>query len=157
SHSMLTMDPPGHTRLRHLVNKAFTPRMVDGLRTRIVEIVDQLLDAAREAGQMDLVADFAALLPVTVIAEMLGVDTEHRAQFRRWSEELLVLTEPFVPIDNALRSAAELRQYFEGVWADRRKHPRDDLISALVTTEEAGDALSEQELFAMCVLLLVAG
>src|SRR5207244_3252281 len=107
-HSMLTMDPPDHTRLRHLVNKAFTPRMVEGLRPRIVAIVDQLLDAATATTHIDLIRDLASPLPVTVIAEMLGVPAEGRADFKRWSEELLVLTEPFVPIEGALRSAAEM-------------------------------------------------
>src|SRR5262245_46885867 len=151
------MDPPDHTRLRQLVNKAFTPRMVEELRPRIVAIVDQLLEAMSDARHIDLVHDFAAPLPVTVIAELLGVPSEHRADFRRWSEELLVLTEPFVPIQNALQSAVEMRRYFEGVCADRRRQPRKDLISALVAAEDAGDALSEQELFAMCLLLLIAG
>jgi len=157
SHSMLTMDPPDHTRLRRLVNRSFTPRMVEGLRPRIEQIVAELLDAVGGSSHMDLIRDLAYPLPVTVIAEMLGVPADDRVMLKRWSEELLVLTEPFVPIDAALRSAGEMRRYFEGVCADRRRRPRDDLISGLVAADEEGDMLTEQELFAMCVLLLVAG
>ncbi len=154
--SMLTMDPPDHTRLRRLVTKAFTPRMVESLRPRIEQIVADLLAAVGD-GKMDLIRDLAYPLPVTVIAEMLGVPIEDRATFKRWSEELLVLTEPFVPIEGALHSAAEMRRYLEGVYAERRRQPRNDLISALVATDEDGDVLTEQELFAMCLLLLIAG
>src|SRR5262249_62155670 len=109
--SMLTMDPPDHTRLRRLVTKAFTPRMIEGLRPRIEAIVAELLAAVGDRKDMDLIRDLAYPLPVTVIAEMLGVPLEDRITFKRWSEELLVLTEPFVPIEGALRSAVEMRRY----------------------------------------------
>jgi cytochrome P450 len=159
---MLFRNPPDHTRLRHLVNKVFTPRMIESLRPRIQHIVDDLLEAALDEGEMDAVRDFADPLPVTVIAEMLGVPTVDRREFRRWSRDLVALTEPtalFTPgaAEAAERSLGEMRDYFERIAAERQAAPRDDLLTALARAEEEGDRLSADELFAMCVLILVAG
>jgi cytochrome P450 len=159
--TMLTSDPPEHTRLRRLVSKAFTPRMVEGLRPRIQAIVDELLDEAAENGRMDVIRDLAYPLPVIVIAEMLGVPPEHRDQFKHWSDEIVgVLGGPLVPQETLERSRAavhELAGYLQGVIAERRREPREDLVSGLIAAEEQGQILSEDEMLATAMLLLVAG
>lgn len=159
--TMLTSDPPEHTRLRRLVSKAFTPRMVEGLRPRIQAIVDELLDDAAQNGRMDVIRDLAYPLPVIVIAEMLGVPPEHRDQFKHWSDEIVgVLGGPLVPQETLERSRAavhELAAYLQGVIAERRREPREDLVSGLIAAEEQGQILSEDEMLATAMLLLVAG
>jgi cytochrome P450 len=157
---MLFRDPPTHTRLRMLVHKAFTPRMVEQLRERIQAVTDGLLDAVRAKGTMDIVSDLAVPLPVVVIAEMLGVPESDREAFRGWSRDLaetLELTEsPEVYIRGAKATVA-FSEYLRGLANERRKSPKDDLITALVEAEEQGDKLTEQELISTCILLLVAG
>ncbi len=159
--TMLTSDPPLHTRLRRLVSKAFTPRAVHNLRPRIQQIVDELLDDAGPRGGMDVVWDLAYPLPVIVIAEMLGVAPDDRADFKRWSDDVVAtLGGPFVPPDvmqRARTSMEELSQYFLRAIDQRRREPRDDLISGLIAAEEQGQVLSEDEILATCILLLVAG
>jgi pimeloyl-[acyl-carrier protein] synthase len=159
--SMLVSDPPDHTRLRTLVQKAFTPRMVDQLRPRIQAIVDDLLDRALEdGGDFDLVEDLAYPLPVIVIAELLGVPAEDRATFHQWSATLAASLDPLVSsdlMDRAWASRDALHTYLRGIIAERRRSPRTDLISALVAVEERGDTLREPELVVMCTLLLIAG
>jgi pimeloyl-[acyl-carrier protein] synthase len=159
--SMLVSDPPDHTRLRTLVQKAFTPRMIDQLRPRIQAIVDDLLEHALASGQsFDLVTDLAYPLPVIVIAELLGVPPEDRETFREWSATLAASLDPLIGPDLMDRAAAArdaLLAYLRRVIAERRARPRADLISALVAVEERGDSLSEPELVVMCNLLLVAG
>ncbi len=159
--TMLTSDPPEHTRLRRLVSKAFTPRMVEGLLPRIQDIVDERLDSAQNAGRMDVIQDLAYPLPVIVIAEMLGIAPEHRDQFKRWSDEIvLTLNGPFTPpdvLERARKSVHELSDYFRGVIEERRKAPGEDLISGLIAAEEQGQILSEDEMLATSMLLLIAG
>jgi len=159
--TMLASDPPVHTRLRKLVSKAFTPRAVQQLRPRIQEIVDDLLDAAAEKGKFDLVTDLAYPTPVIVIAEMLGVPAEDRDNFKRWSDDIVAtLGGPFVApetVERARKSVNELVEYLHVIIADRRKEPRDDLISGLIAAEEDGSVLSEDEIHATTILLLVAG
>ncbi len=159
--TMLTSDPPLHTRLRRLVSKAFTPRMVEGLRPRIQLIVDELLDAVRDSGRMDLIRDLAYPLPVIVIAEMLGIPPQERDQFKRWSDEIAAtLGGPFTPpevLERARKSANELADYFRGVIEEWRREPAEDLISGLIAAEEQGQILSEDEMLATAMLLLVAG
>lgn len=161
--SMLRMDPPDHTRLRSLVSKAFTPRAVDALRGRIEEVVDECLDSLPTSGPLggrfELVRDFAAPLPITVIAEMLGVPTADRERFRHWSDEAVKTLGDSSWEDRrrAVKAMDELGEYIEGIADERRWDPKDDLISGLVAAEEAGDRLTRDELFATCVLLLVAG
>ncbi len=159
--TMLTSDPPEHTRLRRLVSKAFTPRMVEGLRPRIQEIVDELLDAVAQNGRMDIIRDLAYPLPVIVIAEMLGVSPERRDQFKHWSDDIVgALGGPLVPQEIVERSRVavhELAAYLSGVIAERRREPRDDLVSGLIAAEEQGQILSEDEMLATAMLLLVAG
>jgi hypothetical protein len=159
--TMLTADPPEHTRLRGLVSKAFTPRRVEELRPRIQQIVDELLDQVQDQGRLDIIEDLAYPLPVIVIAELLGIPAERRADFKRWSDDVVaMLGGPFVAeeaIGRARTSAFEMAAYFQGVIAERRKEPRDDLLSALVAAEERGEVLSELELLTTCILLLAAG
>ena len=159
--TMLTSDPPQHTRLRKLVSKAFTPRAVENLKPRIQEIVDELLDEAEERGQMDLVTALGYPLPVIVIAEMLGVPAADRAKFKQWSNEVVAtLGGPFTPpdvLDRARQSIEDLAEYLMPIIHDRRSNPREDLLSRLVAAEEQGQVLSEDEIFTTAILLLIAG
>jgi cytochrome P450 len=161
--SMLDRDPPDHTRLRGLVSKAFTPRALEGLRPHIQQIVDGLLDEAQRRGSMDLIEDFAYPLPVRVICEMLGVPVKDHERFKQWGLDIARgLDAIMLPPDSevAVRSIAgrrALANYFRELIAERRSAPRDDMLSALIAAEEAGDKLNEDELLATCLLLLVAG
>ena len=161
--SMLDRDPPDHTRLRSLVNKAFTPRVVEALRPHIQKIVDGLLARVEGARTMDLIEEFAYPLPVTVICQMLGVPVEDRERFKQWGLDIARgLDAILLPPDSdvARRSAAARRalaEYFRALIAERRAAPRGDMLSDLIAAEEAGDKLSEDELLATCILLLVAG
>ncbi|HEY4910329.1 MAG TPA: cytochrome P450, partial [Methylomirabilota bacterium] len=161
--SMLDRDPPDHTRLRGLVSKAFTPRVVEVLRPHIQRIVDGLLERVETAGSMDLIEDFAYPLPVIVICELLGVPVEDRDRFKQWGLDIARgLDAIWLPPDSevAARSMASrhaLSDYFRALIAERRASPRGDMLSALIAAEEAGDTLGEDELLATCILLLVAG
>src|SRR6266849_2734224 len=159
--SMLVSDPPDHTRLRALVQKAFTPRMVEQLRPRIGSIVRELIDRiATRGGPFDIITDLAYPLPVVVIAELLGVPPEDRETFRDWSAALAASLDPLVTqelAERAARARDALHSYLRGIIAERRRAPRSDLISALVAVEERGEILSEPELVVMCTLLLIAG
>ncbi|MDJ0852855.1 MAG: cytochrome P450 [Myxococcota bacterium] len=158
--NLLMLDPPDHTRIRNLVNKAFTRRVVEGMRPRIQTLVDELLDAAEPGGEMELMRDFAVPLPIKVIAEMLGVPPEDHVRFKSWSEDMTALLDPF-HAPKGLRGAQEafvgLSAYFREIFAERRREPRDDLVSRLVAVEEEGDALTEAELLSTCVIILGAG
>ena len=161
--SMLDRDPPDHTRLRSLVSKAFTPRVVEGLRPRIQQIVDALIARAEAMGSMDLIEEFAYPIPVNVICEMLGVPVEDHERFKGWSLDIARgLDSIWLPPESDIprRSGAArhaIADYFRGLIAERRTSPRGDLLSALIAAEEAGDTLSEDELIATCILLLIAG
>ena len=156
--TMLSQDPPEHTRLRRLVSKAFTPRSVQKMRPRIQQIVDELLDAIDGRREFDLVSELAWPLPVIVIAEMLGIPREDRERFKRWSDAMVAtLGGDYRALDEARRSNEELVEYVSRVIAERRKEPRDDLISRLVAAEERGQTLSEDEMLGTVALLLVAG
>jgi cytochrome P450 len=161
--SMLDRDPPDHTRLRSLVSKAFTPRVVEGLRPRIQQIVDELITRAQAAGSMDVIEEFAYPIPVNVICEMLGVPVADHERFKGWSLDIARgLDSIWLPPDSEVprRSAASrhaISDYFRGLIDQRRAAPRGDLLSALIAAEEAGDKLNEEELVATCILLLIAG
>jgi len=157
---MLNMNPPDHTRLRGLVNRAFTPKMVNEMRPHIQEIADYIIDRLQDKEEFDLVADFAFPLPVVVIAEMLGVPREDREQFKLWSHALTDTLEPEPNIEKmkqANKATEELYEYLRPLVAERRKNPKNDLITALAAAEEEGKKLTEDELLANCVLILVAG
>ena len=158
---MLNLDPPDHTRLRALVNKAFTGQMVTQLEPRIQMIADQLLDQVQHQGQMDLIEDFAFPLPMIVIAELLGIPPRDRLRFRNWSTAFVT---PSANLERSSKKMAKAGQvmedftrYMRQIFAARRREPRQDLISHLLQAEENGDTLSEEELFSMVILLIVAG
>lgn len=157
---ILFRDPPDHTRLRALVTKAFTPRIVQALAPRIADIAEQLLDEVQPTGSIDLIGDYAYPLPVIVIAELLGVPHQDRIRFRDWSVALAAAidlrTSPDV-YGRASEATREMTALLRGIVAERRVEPRDDLVSALITAESEDGALDEEELIAMCILLLVAG
>ena len=160
--SFLVLDPPDHTRLRGLVSKAFTPKVVDGLRPRIQGLVDDLLDVVAGRGSMDVIEELAYPLPVVVICEMLGVPAEDRDTFKEWSRELARSLDPeeVVPpevVARRRRAGDSFLDYFRALIEERRRRPQEDLLSALIVAEEAGDKLTEDELLATCILLLVAG
>ncbi|QXJ26687.1 cytochrome P450 [Actinomadura graeca] len=157
---MLDMEPPTHTRLRRLVSKAFTARMVEGLRPMIRRLAGELAGELAAAGGGDLLAEVAEPLPVNVIAEMLGVPVEDRRLLRPWSADICGMYElnPAEEVQRkAVRAAAEFSGYLRELSRSRRDEPRDDLISALAQVVDDGDRLTEDELIGTCVLLLNAG
>jgi len=161
-HDMISSDPPEHTRLRRVVDRQFLPRAVAQLEPRVAAIIDSLLDPILEHGRADLVADLAAPLPIIVIAELLGVEPEHRVDFKRWSDDLLLAVGG--GLDETTRARTEdsrhaMADYLGAAAAERRSHPRpgaDDVISTLVTASD-NDALTTTEVIAFCMLLLIAG
>jgi cytochrome P450 len=157
---MIELDPPDHSRLRKLVSKAFTPRTVSLLEPRVRAIAKELLAPLRAEGKFDFVRDFASSLPVIVIAEMLGVEPNHRADFRRWSDNIVHATSrPGAEAERAAirRTNTEMRAYFEDAISRRRSEPRNDLLTALVQAEEDRQVLTSDEVLAMAMLVLVAG
>lgn len=161
SRHMLNADGAEHARLRALVNKAFTTRMVEQLQGQIESVAYKLLAAVQRKGATDLIEAFAFPLPIIVIAELLGVPARDRNRFRAWSNALVT------PTPDSARNAQKLAKsrqsmedfinYLRAIFAARRAQPRDDLISSLLAAEEAGDVLSEDELFSMILLLIVVG
>ncbi len=158
--SVLASDPPEHTFLRGIVNRAFTPRSVELLRPRMEEIVASLLDELPDTGEWDLMDGLAQPLPVIVIAELLGIPPEDRAQFKVWSQHIALTTDIMQSqesIESIRQATSELVEYFGGFIEDRRRQPREDLISALVAAETEGRRLTGAEVLAFAILLLVAG
>ena len=158
--SMLFLDPPDHTRLRALVNKAFTPRAVAALEPHIRELMATLLDAVEDPSGFDLMAAVARPLPVIVIAEMLGIPAEDRARFAVWSDQRARILEPTLSAAERETAEAAMRSldaYLMPIISARRADPQDDIISALAQAEEEGDKLTEREVLLMLRLLLVAG
>jgi cytochrome P450 PksS len=156
-HQMLSRDPPDHTRLRALVSQAFTPRLVEQMRDRIQALANELLDPVQARGRLDLIHDFALPLPSIVIAEMLGVPAADRHAFHRWSNALLGAAQTKRHLFYAVPNVLQFMRYLRRLIAKRRAEPRDDLVTALIQAEEAGDRLNPEELKAMIMLLLVAG
>jgi cytochrome P450 len=155
--NMLNRDGDTHRRLRRLVSKAFTPRMVEQLRPRIQEIADELIDDVVTAGEMELVSEFAFPLPITVIAELLGVPAADRENFREWSGAMVSPALAAAEMERADGLLGAFVQYLLALFAERRQEPGEDLVSALVAVEDGGDTLSEEELCSMVALLIVAG
>ncbi|WP_328450130.1 cytochrome P450 [Streptomyces sp. NBC_00386] len=159
-HGMLDLEPPDHTRIRRLVSKAFTPRTVERLKPYVEGLAGELVDRLVEAGGGDLLADVAEPLPVSVIAEMLGVPESERAPLRPWSADICGMYElnPSEEVARkAVRASVEFTEYLRGLIEARRKEPGDDLISGLIAAHDEGDRLTEQEMISTCVLLLNAG
>ena len=157
---LIDMEPPDHTRLRRLVSTAFTPRTVEGLRPRVTALVDGLVSAALERGEFDLLADLIELLPVAVIAELLGIPPADRGLLRPWSADMTLmfeLTRSQADERRAVQATVEFSDYLRALVRDRRARPRADLLSELALVAEAGDHLSEDELIATAILLLNAG
>lgn len=158
----LFLDPPDHTRLRGLVSKAFTPRVVERLRPRIETLVRELLDRVAERGSFEVIEDLAYPLPVNVICELLGVPLEDHLLFRAWSHDAARSLDPVEALppevlEARTRTVRAFRDYFDELIERRRNDPSDDLLSALIAAEEAGDKLNKEELLATCILLLIAG
>jgi cytochrome P450 len=160
-HAMLSKDPPDHTRLRSLVNQAFTPNRVRDLEPRILYIADELIHRVQSRGEMDFMADFALPLPVIVIAELLGVPPEDRGTFRAWSNQIVTGVDAVRASQQNAQKQEEalmaLAGYFTDLIHQRREQPREDLISAMIQARDAQDRLSEEELLGTCILLLIAG
>ncbi|MFZ0888471.1 MAG: cytochrome P450 [Candidatus Binataceae bacterium] len=158
--TILTSDPPVHTRLRKLVSKAFTPRRIRELEPRIRAIAAELLDKVAARGEFEAMSDLANPLPVIVIAEMLGLPIGHHEQFKRWSNALISGFRPDpvggIP-EQSIRARDALRAYFADEIEKRRAAPGQDLVSALVAARDEAEALSEGELLAFVILLLLAG
>lgn len=155
--NMLDRDPPDHTRLRSLVHKGFTPRLIARMDARIQSLADALLDAAAGRSSFDLIADYAQPIPMTIIADMLGVAPADRPKFQRWSRAIVSISPSTMGMLRALPSIYLFMRFARRLIRDRRRDPQDDLVTALVQIEEAGDRLDEEELLAMIFLLLVAG
>jgi hypothetical protein len=159
------LDPPDHDRLRRLLMREFTPERVDGMHDRVTQLVNQLLDAQRDRGQLDIVDDFAHPLPVDVVSEMLGVPPEDRPLFEAWVPVLVRRLEPAqavseTEVERAAQAATEMREYLVGLIAERRARPADDLISGLATMATSHDPalqINDQDLLATVFLLLAAG
>ncbi|MFI5254675.1 MAG: cytochrome P450 [Candidatus Limnocylindrales bacterium] len=160
SHEMIDLEPPDHTRLRRLVSTAFTPRTVENLRPRIGQVVDGLIDHVLELGEFDLIADLLEEVPVTVIADLLGIPPQDRHLLRPWSADITLMYElnPSEAFQQrATDASAAFADYLRGLARARRRQPTGDLISELAAVAEAGDRLTEDELVGTAVLLLNAG
>ena len=160
AHSILNVDPPDHTRLRRLVSKAFTPKMVNELRPRIQELVDRALEAMAARGHADVIGDLAFPLPFTVISEMLGMPDGNRDEVRGWSHTLTKTLDPILTpeeVQAALVAADNMQAHVQDVLAWKRDHPADDLLTGLLAAEDEGDRLTELELLDQVLLLYVAG
>jgi cytochrome P450 len=159
-HGMLDMEPPAHTRLRGLVQKAFMARQIERLRPRIAELSHQLLDEMEPQGGCDLLQAFAVPIPVLVIAEMLGVPAEMSGQFLEWSHAMVKMYQLGRTPEQeraAVQAAQEFVEYLRGYVTERRNRPQDDLITKLIEVQVAGEKLTEDELISNCILLLNAG
>jgi cytochrome P450 len=157
---MIDQEPPDHTRLRRLVSAAFTPRTVERLRPRIDEIATHLVDHAAGLGEFDLIADLLELLPVTVIAELLGIPESDRARLRPWSGDMTLVFElnpTAADRARAVTAGREFEAYIRALAQERRRRPTGDLLSELALVAEAGDRLTEDELVGTAILLLNAG
>ena len=158
--NLLSIDPPDHTRLRSLVQKAFTPGLIGGLRDRIQAICDELLDRCAGSGdRIELIRDYALPVPLTIIADLLGIPVKDRSRFGPWTKKVAAASASaslsvFV---RALPALASVSRYIRGLVTQRRASPQDDLMTALVRAEESGDRLTEDEIVSMVILLLLAG
>jgi cytochrome P450 len=155
--NMLAQDPPDHTRLRALVQSAFSPRLVDSLRPRIEALANRLIDRVEPAGQMDLIADYAFPLPIGIIGALLGMPEDDHGRLREWSMAMVEADRSPAGLERLVPSMHAFAEYVAALVEERRRAPAADLITALVQTEQAGERLSQSELFGMLFLLIVAG
>ncbi|MFK4104832.1 cytochrome P450 [Streptomyces sp. NPDC019531] len=154
--NLLNMDPPDHSRIRRLVGKAFTPRRVEQLREPIRRTADRLLDGLGDHGTTDLIASYAAPLPITVICDLLGIPDQHRLDFRVWTDTL-VAPDPSAGPGVAKEAVVAMLGFFTRLLAEKRRDPADDLLSDLIAVRDEGDRLSEDELMSLAFLILFAG
>ncbi len=158
---LINKDPPDHTRLRKLVLKAFSPRLVEKMRGMVTELVNELIDKVQGNGQMEMISDFAFPLPAILIAGILGVPPEDREMFKDWSRKILLFTgSGRIDLDfaeKAQESRVAMSNYFRQLMEERLREPQDDLITALASARENDDLLTETELVTTCGVLLVAG
>ncbi|UAL26472.1 cytochrome P450 [Bacillus paralicheniformis] len=157
SKHMLNLDPPDHGRLRSLVQKAFTPRMILQLEGRIQQIADSLLDEAEPNHSMNLVDDYAFPLPIIVISEMLGIPVEDRQKFRVWSQAIIDFSDTPESLEEYKHKIGEFAEYLEYLVRKKREEPAEDLVSSLIQAESEGTRLSIEELYSTIMLLIVAG
>src|SRR5262245_30184416 len=157
THNMLDSDPPDHTRLRALVHKAFTPRVVERMHERIDAVANALLDEIPSNCPVDLIERYALPIPTTIIAELIGVPAGDRNRFHRWSKAIVSITLSAWSTVRALPALRGFLRYIRSQVDARRSKPQDDFLSALVAVEECGERLSTDELVAMVFLLLIAG
>lgn len=158
--SILNLDPPDHTRLRRIVSKSFTPSAMEKLRGRIELLVNTVLDAAQERGSIELIDDLAFPVPFQVISDLLAMPTERAEEMREWSQIITNSLEPTATDEELAQSDAAVAQlvpYLTSIIEDRRKNLGDDMLSSLITAEEAGDKMTTDELMAFLVLLYIAG
>ncbi|MBX3749270.1 MAG: cytochrome P450 [Opitutaceae bacterium] len=158
---LIHSDPPDHTRMRRIVSQAFTPRVIETQRRRTTGLVDELIDNLRARGRCDFIAEFAFPLPILVISDLFGVPRADRDRIKAWSECITDLGSRRKPLAelarDALQATREMKVYFEAILDERRREPRDDLITLLLNAEDAGERLSRSELIGMAILILVAG
>jgi cytochrome P450 len=162
SRAITHLDPPDHTRIRKLLKTVLSTHLVQSMRPRIEALVSELISEVQDAGRMDVIRDFAYPLPAIVLGEMLGIPPEDRDQYKKWSDDIgvgLVGTgrAALDNVERARQSLFELTDYLRPLVAQRRQHPRNDLISNLIAIEVKGDRLSERELFSTCITLILAG
>ncbi|WP_158700729.1 cytochrome P450 [Bacillus paralicheniformis] len=161
--SILNTDPPRHTELRNLVSRAFTPSVLSSWVPRYEAIVSELIDQMEGQEVVDIVENFTFPLPVIIIAEMLGIPAEDRKQFKQWSNDLILFPQVYSPEEfqrlNRIKmnAAKEVIEYFGEIINIKRKHPKEDMISNLIQSEEKGVRLSQEDLMQFCILLLIAG
>ena len=155
--NMLFSDPPDHTRLRALVNQAFTSRRVERMTPQIQRAADELLDRVQDQGEMDLITTFALPLSVVVISDMLGIPAADRDEVSEWSQAIISPGRHRLNFSARRRKVKAFIDFLRGIFTERQQRPRDDLITALVQAEQAGDKLNEEELSSMVALLLVTG
>ncbi len=158
---LIHSDPPDHTRMRRIVSQAFTPRVIENQRRRTAGLVDELIDGMRAKGRCDFIEEFAFPLPILVISDLFGVPRADRDRVKVWSECITDLGSHRKPLAelarDALTATREMKVYFEAILEERRREPRDDLITLLLNAEDAGERLSRTELIGMAILILVAG
>ena len=157
TNSLNAIDQPDHRRLRTLVSKAFTPRYIEGLRPRVQELADELLDQVQDQGEMDLVKDYANLLPINVISDMIGVPKTDQSLIHKWSEGIANGLGVGTVDPKTAENLIDFGNYIKQLTADKRKQPSDDLISQLISIEEQGDRLDETELISLVQLMIFAG